>query len=203
MTLHRLAPTELDAAAALLSGGSVVAVPTDTVYGLAACATSDAAVAALFAAKRRPTSVPVAVLVADTAAARSLALTWSQAAQRLAEAFWPGPLTLVVPAPRDLVERVHAPRGIGFRVPDDALCRRLLDRTGPLAVTSANLHGAAPSTSADEVVATFSDGTVDAVLDDGARAGEVSTVLDLCGATPAVVRAGALTTEVLEALRRG
>lgn len=192
-------PSSIDEAVELLSLGSVVAIPTDTVYGLAARLDDDAPVARLFAAKRRPASLPVAVLCASAEEAAALAAAWPKSAAALARRYWPGPLTLVVAAPRALAARLGSARGVGVRVPDDALCRALLERTGPLAVTSANPHGVAPATTAAGVAA-VAEG-VAAVFDGGTRDGAVSTVVDLTGATPLLVREGALAfAELLEVL---
>ncbi len=201
MSVRRLAPDELEVAAALLAGGAVVGIPTDTVYGLAAHL-ADAALEALFAAKRRPDDVPVAVLCADRDDVATLGATFPPVAERLAAALWPGPLTLVLDAPAALVRRVRAVRGVGVRVPDDEVCRSLLALTGPLAVTSANLHGAPPAETADEVVATFAASGVAAVLDGGRRGGVVSTVVSTVG-RPEVLREGARLDEVRALLSEG
>jgi len=193
MSLLVLTARELEDAAALLAGGAVVAVPTDTVYGFAARLGDDEAVARLFAAKRRPGSSPVAVLCATGAGARAIATSWPPSAERLAERFWPGPLTVVVDADPSLVDRLGATRGAGVRVPNDATCRALLALTGPLAVTSANLHGEPPATTAGEVARSLAVG-VAAVVDDGVRGGAVSTVVDLTGADVLIVREGAIST---------
>jgi len=189
-----LAAVELEAAAELLASGALVAIPTDTVYGLAARLDDPRAVEALFTAKGRPTSVPIAVLCASPHAARALATRWPPAAAALATRFWPGPLTLVVPTDAALAARVGATRGVGLRVPADATCRGLLGRSGPLAVTSANRHGDRPATSAVAVLDALGAAEVAAVLDAGPRDGEVSTVVDLTGDGAAIVREGAIGT---------
>jgi tRNA threonylcarbamoyl adenosine modification protein (Sua5/YciO/YrdC/YwlC family) len=190
-------PDALEDAAALLARHEVLGVPTDTVYGLAA-ALAPAAIDALFEAKGRPAAVPVAVLCASADDAASLT-TLGPAATALAAAFWPGPLTIVVDADPSLAALVRSPRGVGLRVPDDGRCRALLARTGPLAVTSANLHGEPPATTAAALLAAL-DGRIAAVLDDGPRDGVVSTVVDVIG-TPQVLRSGALAPDqVLGAL---
>lgn len=194
--------TSLDDAVALLLAGSVVAIPTDTVYGLAARLDEDGPIQALFAAKRRPASLPVAVLCATTEDASRVVSAWPPAARRLAERYWPGPLTVVLDAEEVLVARLGSRRGIGLRVPDDARCRALLARTGPLAVTSANPHGAPPATTVADVLALGAG--VAAVLDGGTCDGVVSTVVDLTGAAPRVVREGAVAArDVLSLLTAG
>jgi tRNA threonylcarbamoyl adenosine modification protein (Sua5/YciO/YrdC/YwlC family) len=161
----------------------------------------DEAADALFAAKDRPGSLPIAVLCADAASARAVAASWPSTAARLAERFWPGPLTVVVPADAAVTARVHAARGIGLRVPDDATSQALLSVTGPLAVTSANRHGAEPAVTATALRDAFDGGPVVAVVDDGPRDGVVSTVVDLTAGEPEIVREGALPgADVLAAL---
>jgi tRNA threonylcarbamoyl adenosine modification protein (Sua5/YciO/YrdC/YwlC family) len=191
-----LTSNEVDQAALLLSRGGVVAIPTDTVYGLAARCTDDVGVAALFAAKRRPERQPIAVLCASTDAARELTEGWPAGAGRLADSYWPGPLTMVLDAPRLLAVRLGAASGVGLRVPDDELCRELLRRTGPLAVTSANHHGSPPLTTADEVASSFG-AQIAAVLDGGTRDGIVSTVVDVRTDELVAVRVGALAIDEL------
>jgi tRNA threonylcarbamoyl adenosine modification protein (Sua5/YciO/YrdC/YwlC family) len=193
---------EVDRAASLLARGRVVAIPTDTVYGLAAGCDDDAGIAALFAAKQRPERLPIAVLCASTEVARELADHWPAAAARLAQRYWPGPLTLVVDAPSHRATRLGAASGIGLRVPDDELCRELLGRTGPLAVTSANRHGSPPLTTAADVASGFG-AEVAAVLDGGPRNGTVSTVLDVRTDELVVVRTGALAIDELRAAFSG
>ena len=175
MTVRILTSEELETAADLLNSGAVVGVPTDTVYGLAARLDDDASVRRLFAAKQRPSSVPVAVLCAAAGDAREVSSSWPDRAATLAARFWPGPLTIVVDADERLAARLGALRGVGVRVPDDELCRSLLRRTGPLAVSSANRHGEPPAASAADVAAAFADADVAAVLDGGTRGGVVSS----------------------------
>lgn len=190
MSVLPATPASLESIAALLAAGAVVAVPTDTVYGLAARLDDADAIGRLFTAKHRPASMPVAVLCATTADAVSVAASWHEGAARLAERYWPGPLTLVLDADPELAARLGARHGVGVRVPDDAVCQALLTLTGPLAVTSANEHGAPPSTTAEAALAL--GGGVAAALDGGTRDGAVSTVVDLTGRSPVVVRDGAL-----------
>jgi tRNA threonylcarbamoyl adenosine modification protein (Sua5/YciO/YrdC/YwlC family) len=200
MTTRVLTPDELDLAVELLAGGSVLAVPTDTVYGLAAVVGDRAAVGRLSALKRRPAELPIAVLCASVDEARDLSSSWPPGAAALSAALWPGPLTLVVPATSDLASRLGSTSSVGVRVPDDAICRALLERTGPLAVTSANLHGAPPATTAAGVLALFEGTDLVGVLDAGARDGEVSSVVDVTGVMPEIVREGALSRDALLAL---
>ncbi|HEY8080677.1 MAG TPA: L-threonylcarbamoyladenylate synthase [Acidimicrobiales bacterium] len=199
MTVRTLLPADLDIAVELLATGAIVAIPTDTVYGLAARLDDPMAVASLFEVKRRPAHVPVAILVCDDEAAQGLAALWPRTAERLAKRFWPGPLTVVVAAEPALTERVRSDRGVGVRVPADELCLELLRRAGPLAVTSANLHGDSPAHAAQDVVGAFAGSAVAAVLDAGRRDGTVSTVVDLSSGGVTVVRVGAISSDEVHA----
>lgn len=165
-----------DDAVAALRRGEVVAIPTDTLYGLAAV---PARQALLFELKGRPAEVHVPVLVADIAQAVTLGERHA-----FMDEYWPGALTIVV-------RRLDgAPPGtVGLRCPDDDLVRDLCRRVGPLAVTSANLHGQPTPPDAAGVAALF-PGIV--VVDGGIRDGESSTVVDVTGPTPVVLRQGAL-----------
>lgn len=166
---------------AALARGEVVAVPTDTVYGLAASLDEPAAVAALFELKRRPDSVALPVLVSSLDQISALGVVWPPAARALSEALWPGPLTIVVVAPTALAAMVRATTpAVGLRLPDDPLLADLLEATGPLCVTSANRHGESPAATAAQAEAIFGGGEGFAgVLDGGERRGAVSTVVDL------------------------
>jgi L-threonylcarbamoyladenylate synthase len=183
---------ELAGAAQLLAAAKVVAVPTDTVYGLAVDPRLPAAVAALFELKGRPDHLPLPVLVADTAQALALARLGPahRALGVLAERFWPGPLTVVVP----LVAGASLALGgdgtsVGLRCPATDRLRRLLALTGPLAVTSANRHGQPPCTTAGQVRAVFG-GELELVLDGGGCDGVPSSVVSLLGDEPELLRAG-------------
>ncbi|HUY30825.1 MAG TPA: L-threonylcarbamoyladenylate synthase [Acidimicrobiales bacterium] len=196
---------DVAALAETLRGGGVVAVPTDTVYGLAADAASRGAVARVFALKGRPESVALPVLVADLP--QALALTAPEhhsALGALAAAFWPGALTVVVAlVPGAPVEVGGDGSSVGLRCPAHPAVRALCRAVGPLAVTSANRHGAAPCTTADEVRAVL--GADLPVLDGGSCTGSPSTVVAL-GDPPTLLRAGPVALgsvlEVLEVLER-
>ena len=186
-----------DALAALEAGEAIV-VPTDTVYGLAALPTMPGAVDRLYALKGRPADMPIAVLVANVEQVRGLAVLSAQAL-RLAGAFWPGPLTLVLPRRPGL----DLPLGgsaatIGVRWPDHPLIARLATAVGPLATTSANRTGAPTPATAAEAAASLA-GAVGAVLDGGPCAGTASTVVDVTGPDLRVLREGELTEARLRA----
>jgi L-threonylcarbamoyladenylate synthase len=187
-------------AAALLRGGGLVAFPTETVYGLGADATSEAAVRRIFAAKGRPATNPLIVHVADVETARRYTTRWSDAAQTLAAAYWPGPLTLVLPKTPDIPNVVTAGRPtVGLRAPDHTLALELLRAFGgPIAAPSANRSNHISPTTAQHVRDELGD-AVDLVLDGGACAvGIESTVLDLSEDVPRILRPGAVTRRQIE-----
>src|SRR6266542_4842749 len=155
-------------AAAILRGGGLVAFPTETVYGLGANALDAIAVEKIFAAKQRPHWDPIIVHVAEAAAARGLIAEWPEAAERLAQAFWPGPLTLLLPRETVVPDVVTAGRAnVGLRVPAHTVARALIAAAGvPIAAPSANRFGHTSPTTAEHVLADL-DGRIDAVLDAG------------------------------------
>lgn len=190
----------LDAAARLVAAGAVVAFPTETVYGLGADATDPEAVARIFAAKERPRFNPLIAHLPDLGSALREGV-FDAAAFRLAEAFWPGPLTLVVPARRDGTVCDLARAGldsVALRVPGNALARDLLARIGrPVAAPSANRSGRVSPTSAAHVLADL-DGRIAAVLDGGsAPVGVESTVVACLGGIPRLLRPGGTTRDAL------
>jgi len=179
-------------AADLLRAGSVVAFPTETVYGLGADAFSERAVAEIYRLKNRPSWNPLIVHVAGVAAARELAREWPEAADRLAAEFWPGPLTLVVERAAHLTQ-VGADTGtIAVRVPAHEVALRLLKASGlPLAAPSANRSESISPTTAAHVLRSLPE--VPLVLDGGpASWGIESTVVDVTGGVPRLLRPGAL-----------
>jgi len=184
-----------------LEGGQVVAVPTDTVFGLAARADRVEAVEAIFALKGRPAALALPVIVADVAQARALSAGWSEGAEALTGALWPGALTVVVDAVVEPARLLGSEDGsLGFRCPAHDALRDLCRRTGPLAVTSANLHGQPPCTSAEEVAETFSGRPgprISLALEGGPSGGDPSTVVDCRGPEPVVLRSGALAWSVV------
>ena len=181
--------TDLDAALHALETEDLVVIPTDTVYGIAAALTP-AAIGKVFAVKGRPRDKPLPVLGASLVQLERVSAV-DDRARRLAEAYWPGPLTLVLPRSSgfevDLGRSGDA--SVAIRVPDHPLARMVLERWGPLAVTSANLSGKAPATTVDEARAWLGD-RVTTYLDGGrCETTEPSTVLSLTDG-PDLVRAG-------------
>jgi L-threonylcarbamoyladenylate synthase len=186
----------LDAAVGALAAGHVVVIPTDTVYGLAVDATVVGATDRLFAVKGRPRRLPLAVLVGDTEQAWSIIDPgWgegSEWARRLAGRYWPGALTLVVPRAPDWGADLGEDGGtVGVRCPDHGWVRALCRQAGPLATTSANLHGGTTPANAAEVAALLGSALA-VVVDGGPCSGLASTVVDATVEPPAVLRRGAL-----------
>ncbi len=190
---------DLAQALAALESGGVVAVPTDTVYGLAADPRRPGATDALFSAKGRPETFELPVLVADAAQAESVA-ELSDRARRLAERFWPGPLTVVVRRRGAVGWSLGGDgRSVGVRCPAHPVPLALCAAAGPLAVTSANRHGDPPLVSASAVRDAFGD-VVAFVVDGGTCAGAPSTVVDLTGPVPRCLRRGVLAWDEVEAV---
>jgi L-threonylcarbamoyladenylate synthase len=187
-------------AAAVLHRGGLVAFPTETVYGLGANALNATAVEAIFAAKGRPPNNPVIVHVADAAAARRLAAQWPDRAALLAEKFWPGSLTLILPK-RPEVPNIVTAGGptVGLRVPAHPVALALLQAAEmPIAAPSANRSTQISPTTADHVLRGL-DGQIDLLLDAGPTPGGLeSTVLDLTVDPPQVLRPGLVTVEQLQ-----
>jgi L-threonylcarbamoyladenylate synthase len=193
---------DIGMAARALRAGRLVAFPTETVYGLGGIATDDRAVAAIFEAKGRPRLNPLIVHVAARAAARGL-VRWNQLAERLAARFWPGALTLILPrAPGCPLSALVSAGGdtVGLRLPAHPVAQALLAATAlPVAAPSANPAGGVSPTTADHVAEGLG-AAVDLILDGGPCAiGLESTVLDLCGGEPRLLRPGGVTREALEA----
>lgn len=190
---------EIAAAACVLKEGGLVAFPTETVYGLGADALDGHAVAKIFAAKGRPATNPVIVHVSSVEQARTLSSAWPAAADRLAEAFWPGPLTLIVPKAACIPDVVTAGGpSVALRMPSHPVARALLAAAGvPVAAPSANLSETLSSTSAAHVLKGL-DGRIDMILDGGpAQGGLESTVVDLSVEPALIRRPGLVSAEAL------
>ncbi len=195
-------PDVIAQAADILRSGGLVAFPTETVYGLGANALDGAAVQKIFAAKGRPASNPVIVHVAEIASARDLVAEWPKHAERLAERFWPGPLTLVLPKTKRVPEIVTAGAAtVALRVPAHPVALALLRAAQlPIAAPSANRSTALSPTRAEHVLSGL-DGLIDLVLDGGPVPGGLeSTVLDLSEKQPRILRPGLVKPAELDAV---
>ena len=191
-------PSALRYAADVLRNNGLVAFPTDTVYGVGALAFKPEAVQRLYIVKGRSTDKAIAVLVARNSDLLRVAKELTPAAQWLALRFWPGPVTLVVPKHPDLPKAVSALPTVGVRLPDHLVAKKLLELTGPLAVTSANRSGGPSSLTAAAVLAQL-NGRIDLVIDGGPAPGGVpSTVVDCTGAQPVILREGPISAADIE-----
>ena len=192
----------LDQAAEILRAGGTVALPTETVYGLGANALDSAAVGGIFEAKQRPAWDPLIVHIADEAMLRQITVNVPPAAEALMDAYWPGPLTLLLPRSAAIPDAVTAGRTlVGVRMPAHPVARELIRRAGvPIAAPSANRFGHTSPTTADHVLEDL-DGLIDAVLDAGPTAwGVESTVLDPNPSPMILYRPGAITLEQIAAV---
>ena len=193
---------KMSEAAALLRCGKLVAFPTETVYGLGGNALMDDAVAAIYEAKGRPSFNPLIVHVPDVSEAEKYILL-NDKARKLAKAFWPGPLTLVLPRRSDCTLSLLVSAGldsVAMRVPAHTVALELLQEAGvPLAAPSANRSGRISPTQASHVEEEL-QGKVDMIMDGGAcKVGVESTVVDVTEAVPVILRHGAITQEMLQA----
>ena len=185
-------PDVVTRVAAVLKGGGILAMRTDTVYGLLASINRPDALEKLVRLKVRPAGKPFVLVAADWIGVRAVTSHLPPVARSLGARYWPGPLTLVLPADENLPEEVTAAgKTVAVRVPADPWLRAILQEVrAALAAPSANLPGQPPARDADEVVRIFGAG-IDVVLDGGpAASGEPSTLVDCCGSGGEVLRAG-------------
>lgn len=180
-------------AAVLLRGGGLIAFPTDTVYGLGCQAGDAAALQSLFAAKRRPADRAIPMLIGSLEEAAARGFTVDERAVALAARFWPGALTLVLPG-------IDGGASQAFRIPDHPVALALLAAAGPLLATSANRSGEPDTLDADDVAIAFADADEPIATLDGGRVpgGIASTVLDLAGKRPRLLRAGPVSAAEIE-----
>jgi L-threonylcarbamoyladenylate synthase len=181
--------------------GELIVVPTDTVYGIGTRPDDPVATARLFDAKQRPRELEVPVL-ASTLAQLGTVARFDDRSERLAEAFWPGPLTLVLPRTplSSAWELGGDPDTLGVRIPDHRLTRVVLAATGPLAVTSANRSGEPPARTCDELEEVFGDLVRVYLCQDEPLEGPASTVVDVAHGRPRLVRVGAVDPKEIERL---
>lgn len=184
-----------------LNREELVVFPTETVYGVGALANSPSSVHKIFTAKERPANSPLLVHISRFEQALNLVHSFPADARRLAESCWPGPLSLILPAREDIPEIVRGGSPtVGLRMPSHPVARLLIDASGPLAATSANLSGRPSPVTAGDVKADL-DGRVSVVLDAGPiKSGLESTVLDLSSPEYCILRLGGVTVEEIEDL---
>ncbi|MGV0435028.1 L-threonylcarbamoyladenylate synthase [Corynebacterium ureicelerivorans] len=184
------------AAADAVRAGRCVVLPSDTVYGIGCDAFNNDAVATLLATKHRGPDMPVPVLVGSWVTIQGLVREFTETAKTLVEAFWPGGLSIVVPEAPSLPWNLGDTRGtVLLRMPNQPLALELLQETGPMAVSSANISGNPPATTAAQARQQFGD-AVGLYLDGGeAEVGKPSTIVDLSGPAPVILREGAISAE--------
>lgn len=200
METKRLSRKELEKAGRIIIGGGIVAFPTETVFGLGGDAYNKEAVEKIFRAKGRAADNPLNVLVDSLERAKSLTTDFSEKAEKLAKAFWPGPLTIVLKKETGIPDIVTAGfKTVGIRLPDSETARELVALSDtPLAAPSANVSGRPSPTSFDAVLEDM-DGKIEAViLENTAKVGIESTVIDLTKNPPVILRPGAVTKEEIE-----
>ncbi|MEO5662878.1 MAG: L-threonylcarbamoyladenylate synthase [Nocardioides sp.] len=191
----------IEAAALAIRRGELIVLPTDTVYGIAADAFSPDAVSALLAAKGRGREMPPPVLVSAATTLDALAVGVPDYARKLVEEFWPGALTVVCRQQTSLQWDLGETRGtVAVRMPDDEIALAVLERTGPLAVSSANLSGRPAARTADEAESMLGE-SVEVIVDAGTSAGaDASTIVDCTGAEGRILRRGAISLDALNAV---
>ena len=202
LVLSAQQPGTAEAAAALIRQGELVAIPTETVYGLGADGLNPDAVAKIFEAKGRPGDNPLILHVADAEQIDTFCHDVPESAYRLAQIFWPGPLTMILPA-RDIVPKrtTGGLSTVGVRCPDCDITRDIIRLAGrPIAAPSANISGKPSTTTAAHVLHDH-NGKIPLIVDGGAsRVGVESTIIDLTDETPRLLRPGGITLEALGAI---
>ena len=193
-----LAPEEAAKAAEIIKAGGIVAMPTETVYGLAGNALDGSVVKKIFAAKGRPADNPLIVHIADLSQIYELVREFPEKARVLAEKYWPGPLTMILPKSDRIPDEVSAGLDtVAIRFPSHPTARKLIALSMPLAAPSANLSGSPSPTTVRHVIDDM-DGRIDAILDGGeCEVGLESTVISLAGEKPVLLRPGGITAEML------
>jgi L-threonylcarbamoyladenylate synthase len=190
----------LSRALAVLQAGSLVAFPTDTVYGVGALAFDGKAVESIYAAKDRPVEKAIPILISDVTELEKVGIGIPENAWKVASRFWPGPLTILVPKRPELPESVSATTTVGVRVPDHEVAQALLRAAGPMAVTSANISGAQSPVSAEEVREQLG-GRIPLIIDgDQTPGGVPSTLVDCTGPELKILREGPISLEDLLAV---
>lgn len=195
-------PRAIPTAMSIIQQKGTIVFPTDTIYGVAAGAFNPKGIQKLYRVKSRPIEKALPVLIGDQQQLSKLLLTIDNRLLKIVTAFWPGPLTLIAPKGPEVPPDLSPYHTIGVRMPDLAFTLSLLQKTGPLAATSANISGGPNPTTALDVLEQL-DGRVDLILDGGATPGPVaSTVIDVSSAEIKLLRAGPVSLEQITALLR-
>lgn len=195
-------PCGLKHAVNVLNNGGIVAFPTDTVYGLAASIMNPKAVRRIYHLKGRPMSMPLPVLISELDQLDQVAANVSNSALALADQFWPGALTLIVKASRKIPTVVTGGQDtVAVRLPDHPVPRSLVAGIGyPITGTSANLNGQSEPTTVEDVYSSFGDRVDCIIRDTNTSHGKPSTILDLSGPTPRMLRQGVISLEEINAI---
>ena len=181
----------------VLRVGSLVAFPTDTVYGLGALAFDNKAIESIYSAKDRPLEKSIPILFADMNDMEKIATNIPDMTRRFAARFWPGPLTCIVPKKQNLPQAVSATSTVAVRIPNHKDALALLRVAGPMAVTSANISGKPSPSTANEVYEQL-NGRIPLILDGGKTPGGIpSTLVDCTGSKPVIMRAGPISMDDL------
>ena len=202
LQLPALDADSIPRAITILRAGGLVAFPTDTVYGVGSLAFNGPAVESIYAAKDRPVEKAIPILLSSVEELDKVARRVPPMARRLAVMFWPGPLTMIIPKAASLPEQVSGTANVAVRVPDHPAALRLLAKTGPMAVTSANLSGQPSPDTAEEVMKQL-NGRIPLILDGGRTPGGTpSTLVDCTSREPKILREGPVSLqEILKVLK--
>ncbi|MFO8036742.1 MAG: L-threonylcarbamoyladenylate synthase [Anaerolineales bacterium] len=193
--LHDKDPECIAYAQKVVREGGIVAFPTDTVYGIGVSAFDNRAIQKLYAVKKRAERKAIPILIAETSHLHNLISTPPPQAKRLMEHYWPGPLTLVLPAKTTLPPALSPEPTVGIRIPDSRFTRELLRATGPLAATSANLSGKPSAQTPEDVITQFTD-HIELIIDGGETPGErASTVVDCTSTSLRILRHGPISAD--------
>jgi L-threonylcarbamoyladenylate synthase len=193
-------PQAIPTAVDIINNQGLITFPTDTIYGLAGDPFNAAAIQKIFLAKARPEEKALPVLIGNASQLDSLVLFISERVKRIADAFWPGALTLILPKHPNLPDELSPYSTVGVRMPDLPFTLELLRQTGPLAATSANISGGADPLTAEDVQSQLG-GRVDLILDGGVTpGGTASTVLDATGTNLKILRQGPIALSEIQAI---
>ena len=193
-------PNAISAALEFLHAGELVAFPTDTVYGVGTFAFNGKAARHIYTVKKRPPDKAIPILLGDISQIPLVAVNLPESALKLAEFFWPGALTLIVPKHPNIPQDVSSLDTVGVRIPDHNFTRALLNAAGPMAVTSANISGQDSPVDAGEVY-TQLNGSLPLILDGGRTAGNLSsTVIDCTGEEVVILREGPISLKEIQAI---
>jgi len=193
-------PQAIEKAKSVIQSHGLIAFPTDTVYGLAADVFSPVGIQKIYLAKQRPEEKALPILIGDLSQLEGLVLLISDEVQRIAQVFWPGALTLVLPKGPQIPSELSPYATVGIRMPNLDFTRQLLRETGPLATTSANISGRSNPTSAQDVIDQLG-GQVNLILDGGETPGPAaSTVIDATSTELKLLRAGPISLEEIKSI---